>query len=467
MPSLLRIDSNTLTSKTLVMLLAGGQGSRLHELTEHCAKPSLEFGGSYRIIDFSLSNCVNSGLKQIGIVTQYKAQTLLRHLMREWTKFNQNFGEFLELMPASQQESKHWYRGTADSLFQNIDFIKSVMPKYVLVLSGDHIYKMDYRHMLSTHVSSGAAMTVSCIEVPLAHAAGQFGVMNVDQNDRIISFEEKPLRPTALPDSPDHVLASMGNYIFNTDFLIEQLQLDAQDPASEHDFGKNIIPKLLPLAKVQAFRFKSATSLATPYWRDVGTLDAYYKANMSLLGAYPAINMCDADWPIWGESSCKPPAKFINDNSTDKADIINALISSGCSVRPCTIVNSLLFSSVDIASKACVTDSIILPHATIAKHAVIKGAIIDRDSHIPEGMKIGVDIREDLARGFRVSKDGVVLVTQNMLKRLALSYQTQAPLITPVRQMILTERPFYCVNTAKNSSSPQVTNTEKKHEHSK
>jgi len=349
---------NQLANDTLVMLLAGGQGSRLHELTESRAKPGLEFGGAYRIIDFPLSNCVNSGFKKIGIVTQYKAQSLIRHLVNGWAKFNQNLGEFLELMPASQQTSEDWYRGTADSLFQNIEFIKSVMPKYVLVLSGDHIYKMDYRDMLEKHVSSGADMTVSCIEVPIKEAAGQFGVMNVDKNDRIMSFEEKPIHPQGLANTPGYALASMGNYIFNTEFLIEHLQQDALDHQSAHDFGKDIIPKLLRTEQIQAFRFRSSNQDSSPFWRDVGTLDAYWKANMALLEKHPAITLCDSSWPIWSAPSCLPPVKFVSGGSDSRGDI-------------------------------------------------------------PDKMQIGVDVRVDMKNGFRISEAGVVLVTQKMLDKLA------------------------------------------------
>ena len=410
---------NQLANHTLVMLLAGGQGSRLHELTESRAKPGLEFGGGYRIIDFPLSNCVNSGFKKIGVVTQYKAQSLIRHLVSGWAKFNQNFGEFLELMPASQQTSNDWYRGTADSLFQNIEFIKSVMPKYVLVLSGDHIYKMDYRDMLEKHVNSGADMTVSCIEVPIKEAAGQFGVMNVDANDRVLSFEEKPVHPQGLFDAPSYALASMGNYIFNTDFLIEHLKQDALDHQSAHDFGKDIIPKLLRDEKIQAFRFRDLIKHGTPYWRDVGTLDAYWKANMALLETQPPITLDDSSWPIWSAPSCLPPVKFVSGESTHKGNITDSLIATGCVVHPCTITSSLIFENGKIKSDAVIVESILLPNIKVGKQVVIKRAVIDRNCDIPDNIQIGVDVRDDLNRGFRISKDGVVLVTQKMLDKLA------------------------------------------------
>lgn len=419
MTSLNKPNINQLANDTLVMLLAGGQGSRLHELTETRAKPGLEFGGGYRIIDFPLSNCVNSGFKKIGVVTQYKAQSLIRHLVSGWAKFNQNFGEFLELMPASQQTSNDWYRGTADSLFQNIEFIKSVMPKYVLVLSGDHIYKMDYRDMLEKHVNSGADMTVSCIEVPIKDAAGQFGVVNVDANDRIQSFEEKPIHPQGLADSPSYALASMGNYIFNTDFMIEHLQKDALDHQSAHDFGKDIIPKLLHNEKIQAFRFRDINQYNMPYWRDVGTLDAYWKANMALLDSQPPITLYDSKWPIWSAPSCLPPVKFVSDKSAKKGDISDSLLSTGSCLHPCTIKHSLMFESCNVASDAVIIDSILFPNTNIGKEVVIKRAVIDRNCNVPDNMQIGVDVRDDLRRGFRISKDGVVLVTQKMLNKLA------------------------------------------------
>jgi glucose-1-phosphate adenylyltransferase len=433
MQSLQKVNMDTLTKQTMVMLLAGGHGSRLHELTHERSKPSLEFGVAYKIIDFPLSNCFNSGFKQIGVVTQYKAQSLLRHLVCEWSKFNRHSGEFLEFLPASQQCSEKWYQGTADALFQNIDFIKAIMPKYVLVLSGDHIYTMDYRDMLRTHVNSGADMTVSCIQAPIFEARGQFGVMNVDDDDRITSFEEKPLKPIGLADSPNHVLASMGNYVFNTECLIEQLQKDAQNKGSHHDFGRDIIPKLLKQAKVQAFRFTNPTSMSAPYWKDVGTVDAYWKANMDLLAERPAIDLYNADWPINGESCTQSPTKFITDKNGDSAKINHALIANACIISSAKIRNSLIFNGVNIQSKVNITDSIILPNAKIGRNVVIRKAIIDRDCDIPDDMTIGVDIKEDLKRGFRLSKHEVVLVTKDMLNRVAAKYVMTPKVIYPMQ----------------------------------
>lgn len=410
-------DMYRLVDDTLVLILAGGQGSRLHELTESRAKPGLEFGGGYKIIDFPLSNCVNSGLKHIGVITQYKSQCLIRHLVNGWAKFNSGFGEFLELIPAAQQTSEDWYRGTADSLFQNIAFIKSVMPKYVLVLSGDHIYKMDYRHMLEEHVKSGADMTVSCIEVPTQQAAGQFGVMSVDAQDRIISFAEKPINPDSLEDRPGYTLASMGNYVFNTEFLINQLQADARDVESAHDFGKDIIPKLIMEHHINAFRFRCFNSNEQPYWRDVGTLDAYWQANLALLEPHPSIDLYDQSWPIWSTPKCLPPIRFTLHNGSDMLakQFSDSLIAPGCILHECEIRHSLVNESASIGHNANVSDSILLPNVKIGKNVRIHKAIVDTGCIVPDDMQIGVDVKQDLEKGFRVSEYGVVLITQKML----------------------------------------------------
>jgi glucose-1-phosphate adenylyltransferase len=412
------VDHQQIAKETLVIILAGGQGSRLHELTKSRAKPALEFGGGFRIIDFPLSNCVNSGFKKIGVVTQYKAQCLIRHLVSTWSKFNQNFGEFLELLPASQQHSDEWYKGTADSLYQNIEFIKSTMPKYVLVLSGDHIYKMDYRGMMETHIMSGAPMTVSCIEAPLQQAAGQFGVVNIDALNMVTSFEEKPMTPRGLPDKPSHVLASMGNYVFDTDFLIEQLQQDALDYNSSHDFGKDLIPKLLASHKMQTHRFYSDDGMSTPYWRDVGTLDAYWEANLALLKDRPAIDLCDQYWPIWSSTTYLQPAKFMSNNEMKSGYVNNSLIAAACIVYSSSISDSLLFEHVTVKANAHITKSVLLPTVQVGKNVTIHKAIIDCNCVIPDNFEIGVDQEEDINRGFRISLGGVVLVTQAMLQNL-------------------------------------------------
>jgi glucose-1-phosphate adenylyltransferase len=414
-----RTNAQQLSKDTLVILLAGGQGSRLHELTESRAKPVLEFGGGYRIIDFPLSNCMNSGLTQIGVATQYKAQCLIRHLVTTWTKFNAHCGEFLELLPASQQHAKQWYTGTADSLFQNITFIQSVKAKYVLVLSGDHVYKMDYRDMLEAHIRNDVPMTVSCIETPLRQAAGQFGVVSVDNKDKVMSFDEKPKAPKGLIDKPDHVLASMGNYVFDTDFLIEQLKQDAIDQNSSHDFGKDIIPKVVSKYNIHAFRFRTAKERKPAYWRDVGTLDAYWEANMALLKGKPAIDFCDTNWPIWSTRSCLPPARFTGEDAANLRQISNSLVSGGCVVKPSILSNTLVFEQCVIGENTQITDTVLLPNVKIGNNVVIKKAIIDRDCNIPNGMQIGLKSKLDLQRGFRISENGVVLVTQSMLNKLS------------------------------------------------
>lgn len=405
--------------QTLVLILAGGQGSRLFELTESRAKPGLEFGGNYRIIDFPLSNCANSGLKHIGVVTQYKSQGLIHHLIQGWAKSNQEFGHSFELLPASQQHSTDWYRGTADALFQNIEFIRSVGAKYVLVLSGDHIYKMDYRSMLSEHVNSQADLSVACIEVPVSDAAGQFGVMGVDGTDRVTSFVEKPLKPEGLADAPGYTLASMGNYVFNTDFLIEQLYQDASERGSDHDFGKNIIPALISAHHVQAHRFRDKNRDTVPYWRDVGTLDSYWLSNMALLTSSPDFDLYEKKWPIWCEQASMPPAKFVTGQNGLVGTACDSLISNGCTIEGGRVNKSLLFPEVEIKEEAFLDECLMLPNSIVGKKARLRRVIVDRSCHIPDNFEAGIDLEQDQARGFRVSPGGIVLITQKMLDKLA------------------------------------------------
>lgn len=404
-----------LTRDTVALVLAGGRGSRLHELTDWRAKPALHFGGKFRIIDFPLSNCVNSGIRRVGILTQYKAHSLIRHVMHGWSHFKNELGEYVEILPASQRYSPNWYQGTADALYQNIDIIQEQKPKYVLVLSGDHIYQMDYGAMLAAHVESGSDLTVSCIEVPIEEAAGAFGVMTVDDNDRIRRFDEKPANPTELTDMPGHTLASMGNYIFNTEFLFDQLRKDAADPDSEHDFGKNIIPKIIDSHSVNAYRFRDPDTNEVSYWRDVGTLDSFWQANMELVSPDPALNIYNVDWPIWTYQKQLPPAKFVFDDESRRGYAVDSMVSGGCIVSGGRIKKSLLFSSVHVHSYTDIEESVILPDAEIHRHAKLKRVIIDSGCEIPEGMVIGYDHEHDKARGFRVTKKGVVLVTKEML----------------------------------------------------
>jgi glucose-1-phosphate adenylyltransferase len=399
----------------VALILAGGKGSRLFELTEHQAKPALHFGSKLRVIDFPLSNCVNSGIKQIGVMTQYKAHSLIRHLARGWGHLNRDLGEFVELLPASQQHSASWYEGTADALYQNIEFIREHAPKYVLVLSGDHVYKMDYGDMLVQHVESGADMTVSCIEVPIEEAANTFGVLCVNKFNRITNFHEKPENPFPLDDKPGFTLASMGNYVFNTEFLIERLLTDALDPHSEHDFGKDIIPASIDTSQVNAFRFCDCENNDQPYWRDVGTLDSFWRANMDMIAVTPQLNIYDKDWPIWTHQEQSPPAKFILNDEHRRGYAVDSTIADGCIVSGAEISKSLLFSDVHVHSFSKVDESVILPKVEIGQNVTIKRAIIDSGCKIPDGMSIGLDNEQDAASGFRISKDGIVLVTKDML----------------------------------------------------
>jgi len=416
------------TRNTLALILAGGKGSRLFELTQTQAKPALHFGGKFRVIDFPLSNCVNSGIKQIGIMTQYKAHSLIRHLARGWGHLNRDLGEFVELLPASQQYSECWYEGTANALYQNIEFIREHNPKYVLVLSGDHVYKMDYADMIAEHAESGADMTVSCMEVPIHEAAGNFGVMSIDEKNRICDFHEKPQSPCPLVDKPGYTLASMGNYVFNTEFLIQQLLKDAQNPDSEHEFGKDIIPASIQNNQVLAFRFHDVENHQQPYWRDVGTLDSFWKANMDLIAVSPQLNIYDEDWPIWTHQKQSPPAKFVFNEPTRRGYAVDSTVSGGCIISGAAIVKSLIFSDVHVHSYSHVDESVVLPKVTIGRHVKIKRAIIDSGCNIPDNMTIGIDQAQDIARGFRISKEGIVLVTPAMLHALGgetsqLSYQ--------------------------------------------
>ena len=406
---------SNLTRETYALILAGGRGSRLHELTDWRAKPALYFGGKFRIIDFPLSNCINSGIRRVGVVTQYKSHSLIRHVTRGWGHFKKELGESVEILPASQRYSDNWYQGTADAVFQNIDIIRHELPRYVMVLSGDHIYRMDYAGLLAAHAESGADMTVSCMEVPVAEAANAFGVMEVDSSNRILGFEEKPVEPRPLPDNPESCLASMGNYVFNTEFLFEQLKKDAQNADSNRDFGKDIIPAIIEKHRVYAYPFRSAFPNEQAYWRDVGTLDSFWQANMELLSPTPALNLYDAKWPIWTYQEQLPPAKFVFDDDDRRGMALDSVVSSGCIISGATVRHCVLFNEVRVCSYSEVEDSVILPDLVVLRHCRIRKAIIDRGCIIPEGMEIGFNHDHDRAKGFRVSENGVVLVTRDML----------------------------------------------------
>ncbi len=404
-----------LTRETLALILAGGQGSRLHELTQWRAKPSLHFGGKFRIIDFALSNCINSGVRRIGVLTQYKAHSLIRHLVRGWSSFLPGDREFVEILPASQRTGAEWYRGTADAVYQNLDIIRTHDPRLVLILAGDHVYKMDFASFLAAHVELEADMTVCCIEVPLAEAAGDLGVMTVDETGRVIAFNEKPENPTPIPGKPDLCLASMGNYVFATDFLYEQVIKDADDPQSGHDFGRNIIPSIIENYRVYAFPFRDPATAAQPYWRDVGTLDAFWEANMELVSVLPQLNLYDTDWPIHTNQHQSPPAKFVFDDPDRRGEAINSMVSGGCVISGASVRGSLLFSNCRIAIHSFVEDSVILPDVTIGSGCRIKRCIIDRGANIADGMEIGFDEQLDRERGFRITDSGLRLVTPDML----------------------------------------------------
>ncbi len=404
-----------LTKDTLALILAGGRGSRLYELTDWRAKPALYFGGKYRIIDFPLSNCINSGIRRVGVLTQYKSHSLVRHLVRGWSHFKKELGEFIEILPASQRYSEDWYQGTADAVYQNIDIIRAEKPKYVMILSGDHIYQMDYGDMLAEHVERGADMTVSCLEVPIEEAAGAFGVISVDEDGRVTAFDEKPEHPTPIPGEEGLTLASMGNYIFNTEFLFEQLLKDAANPESNSDFGADIIPSIIENHKVYASPFRNPETNERAYWRDVGTLDSFWEANMELVAPKPAFNLYDSSWPIWTYQAQLPPAKFVFDDDDRRGMAVDSTVSGGCIVSGANLRKSLLFSNVQVNCFTDIEQSILLPDVVVGRHCKIRKAIIDRGCHVPEGMEIGVDHDHDRANGFRVTDKGVVLVTRGML----------------------------------------------------
>jgi glucose-1-phosphate adenylyltransferase len=369
-------------------------------------------------VDFPLSNCINSGIRRIGVLTQYKAHSLIRHLARGWNRFDSELDEFVEILPASQRtKGGAWYQGTADAVYQNLDIMRTHKPSFVLILSGDHIYKMDYGDLIAAHVKTEADMTIACLEVPLEDAAGAFGVMTVDETGRIIEFNEKPANPAPIPGQPDNCLASMGNYLFNTDFLYEQLIKDADDPKSKHDFGNDIIPSVIDKYKVYAYPFRDMNTGGRTYWRDVGTLDAFWEANMELVNVTPELNLYDQNWPILTHQAQLPPAKFVFSQKDRCGLATDSMVSGGCLISGATVKNSLLFSNVKVHSYAEITKSVILPDVEVGRNARINKAIIDRGCTIKKGMSIGVDHEEDRQRGFRVTDKGVVLVTPDMLKQ--------------------------------------------------
>lgn len=402
-----------ITRDTLAIILAGGQGSRLKELTSWRAKPSVPFGGKFRIIDFPLSNCVNSGIRRIAVATQYKSHSLIRHIQQGWGHFRGEFGEFVELLPAQQRIKENWYLGTADAIYQNLDIIRAHDPEYVLVLAGDHIYKMDYGVMLAKHVENQADLTVGCFEVPLEEARA-FGVMAVDEENRVVEFSEKPEHPKHVPGNTGMALASMGIYIFNRDFLFEQLIKDADEPSSSRDFGKDIIPHVVNKYRAYAYAFNNKEEQSQTYWRDVGTIDAFWKANQELIGVSPELNLYDDIWPIWTYQEQLPPAKFVFDDDERRGMAVDSMVSGGCIISGSKVSHSLLFSNVRVNSYSLVEDSVLLPEVHIGQHCHIKNAVIDKGTQIPDGTTIGVNIEED-KQHFRVTEKGIVLVTPDMI----------------------------------------------------
>ncbi len=403
-----------LTGGALAVIMAGGRGERLGPLTESRCKPAAPFGGKFRIIDFVLSNCVNSGIRQIMVLTQYKAQSLIQHVQRGWSFLRGEFHEFVDVIPAQQQVGEHWYRGTADSVYQNLEYIRGQRPEHVLVLAGDHIYKMDYGPMIAFHIERGSDITIGAVEVPVERAR-EFGVLSVDSQSRVTRFTEKPPRPDGLPGRPQFALASMGIYVFNTRLLDRLLIEDAADASSQHDFGRNVIPASIGSRAVYAYPFQDVKTRAQSYWRDVGTLDAYYQANLELIYVRPELNIYDESWPIWTYQLQRPPAKFVLDDGERRGSAVNSMVSGGCIVSGARIDQSMLFSDVRVEERSLVSRSVVLPNVEIGRGCEIRGAIIDEGTAIPDGFRIGVDRDLDAAR-FEVTEGGVVLVTPDMIR---------------------------------------------------
>jgi glucose-1-phosphate adenylyltransferase len=405
-----------LARDTYALVLAGGRGSRLRELTEWRCKPAVPFGGKYRIIDFTLSNCVNSGVRRIGVATQYKSQSLIQHLQRGWSFLDGRIGEHVDILPAQQQVAESWYSGTADAVFQNLNVLRRDGCRYVLVLSGDHVYKMDYGRLLEEHAARDADATVVCVEVPLADARN-FGVLSVDESGRIVGFDEKPAAPAPMTGAPDRALASMGVYVFNAPFLYEQVMRDADDPRSSHDFGKDVIPHIARRYRVHTHRFaESCVDMprGEPYWRDVGTLDAYWEANMELAKVTPDLNLYDRDWPVWTYQEQLPPAKFVFDSDSRRGMAVDSIVSGGCIVSGASVRRSVLFSNVRVLDGALVEDCVVLPDVVIGPRVRVRRAILDRHCRLDAGMEAGAIPEEDSKR-FRVTEKGLTLVTPEMV----------------------------------------------------
>ncbi|MFN0199007.1 MAG: glucose-1-phosphate adenylyltransferase [Planctomycetaceae bacterium] len=401
--------------RVLALVLAGGKGVRLEPLTRDRAKPAVPFGGIYRIIDFTLSNCINSGLRKMLVLTQYKAASLDRHINLGWRFLCRELDEFIDVLPPQQRIDEHWYQGTADAVYQNIYTIEKTRPEHVLILSGDHIYKMDYSEMLDDHINSGADATISCIPVDI-QTGSQFGVMQIDDSRRIVNFQEKPTNPQPLPDNPSKCLASMGIYAFKANFLFDQLCRDATKNDSSHDFGKDIIPSLLKTHLIRAFPFRDKNTGDSRYWRDVGTLDAYYDANMDLIAVKPLLNLYDRSWEIRTYQPSFPPPKFVfaqTDAPEPRVGVaLDSVISSGCIISGGKVERSILSPNVRVNSWANVQDSILFQGVDIGRHAKVRRAIIDKGVHLPEGVRVGYDLDEDRANGFSITESGIVVIGQ-------------------------------------------------------
>ena len=405
--------STDLTRKTLALVLAGGEGSRLKNLTQWRAKPAVPFGGKYRIIDFVLSNCVNSGIRKIGVLTQYKSHSLIRHIQRAWSFMRYEVGEFVELLPAQQRVDKDWYKGTADALYQNLDIMRRHSPEYVMVLGGDHIYSMDYSKMLMAHEASGADVTIGCIEVPRMEATG-FGVMSVDEDLKITKFTEKPSDPDSMPGNPDMALASMGIYIFSTEFLFQKLIEDSDNPNSTRDFGKDIIPSVIEDYDVLAYPFVDDDG-KPEYWRDVGTIESFWKSNLDLCSIEPELNLYDHDWPIWTYQAQLPPARFTFDDEGRRGEAIDSMVAGGCLISGARVKRSVIGSGARIHSYSLIKDSVLLPQVEIGRNCRIQNAVIDKGAIIPEGTIIGEDPVADAERFYVEPSSGIILVTPDML----------------------------------------------------
>jgi len=416
----LELNERRLPKRVMALVLAGGRGSRLKDLTDVRCKPAVYFGGKFRIVDFVLSNCMNSQIRRIGVLTQYKSHSLLRHLQRGWAFLKPEMNEFIDLLPAQQRvDDLSWYRGTADAVFQNFDIIQANRPDHIVILAGDHIYKMDYARMLADHVSGGAPCTVACIEVPRREAT-QFGVMSVDASRRITDFLEKPADPPGIPGDPDRALASMGIYIFSAGYLYEVLARDQRDPASAHDFGRDVIPSAVRAGEARAHPFSMSCVQSDPerghYWRDVGTVDAYWSANIDLTATSPDLNLYDTDWPIWTYQEQLPPAKFVHNAGDRRGVAVESMVSGGCIISG-SLERSLLFSKCRVHSYSKVEWSVLLPAVTIGRGARLTRTVVDHGCNIPEGLVVGEDAEAD-ARRFHRSEGGITLITKAMLERL-------------------------------------------------